>query len=180
MRIRSKGAQAVTLLSVFAYLCLADQEARAQSSQSFFRWDKYHLYDEVTSYSRHLADEYPNLVSMESAGLTTMKQRDIWVLTITNRETGAPEDKPGFFLDGGTHNQEYGGSETCLYTAWYLATQHGRDPEVTELQDTRTIYIMQRNDADGMEFHLTNVLDYDPADVAFPVDADFDGGVGEY
>ena len=153
--------------------------ANAQGTRPDFRWDKYHLFDEVTSYSRYLANEYPNLVSLESAGHTTMKQRDIWVLTITNRETGAPEDKPGFFLDGGTHNQEYGGSETCLYTAWYLATQYGNDPEVTELLDTRTIYIMPRKDADGMEVHLTNVVDYDPAEVPFPVDADFDGGLGE-
>ncbi|MEJ2582200.1 MAG: hypothetical protein P8127_11300, partial [Acidobacteriota bacterium] len=31
-------------------------------------------------------------------------------------KTGAAEDKPGFFLDGGTHNGEFGGSDTALYT----------------------------------------------------------------
>ena len=110
MRFRFMNAGLITLMLVAVSCCLIVTLASAQRPQPAFQWDKYHLFDEVTSYSRYLANEYPNLVSLESAGRTTMKQREIWVLTITNHETGAPQDKPGFFLDGGTHNQEYGGS----------------------------------------------------------------------
>jgi hypothetical protein len=143
------------------------------------RWDKYHTYEEVTEVANYLAEAFPGLAGLESAGKTTMKQRDIWVLTLTNRETGKPEDKPGFFLDGGTHAGEFGGSETALYTAWYLVTHYGQEPEVTEFLDTRTLYVMPRKDSDGMEVRLTGELDYDPAQVPFPIDTDHDGRFGE-
>ena len=129
------------------------------------RWDRYHLFHEMTEALQYLAREYPHLVTMESAGKTVMMNRDIWLVTLTNSETGPAEDKPGFWLDGGTHAGERGSSETALYTAWYLATAYGEDPEVTELLDTRVIYIMPRKDADGMEYSLTRVLEWDPEDL---------------
>jgi hypothetical protein len=166
-----------------AALVVGQQSAGSGSGQQAagpqFTWDKYHTYDEVTSYVRHLAQAYPELASLESAGKTTMKQRDIWVLTITNRKTGDPSKKPAFFLDGGTHAGELGGSETALYTAWYLVTQYGRDPEITELLDTRTMYVMPRKDADGMEVAVTGRIDYDPAMAPGATDADGDGRIGE-
>jgi hypothetical protein len=90
---------------------------------------------------------------------------DIWVVTITNSETGPPQEKPGFYLDGGTHAWELGGSQTALYTAWYLVTQYGKDPKVTELLDTRTIYIMPRKDAVGAEHAVTGRIPYNPRDI---------------
>jgi hypothetical protein len=152
----------------------------AQAAPGFqIRWDKYHPYAELTAIAQYLAKQYPHLVSIESAGKTTMKKRDIWVLTLTNTRTGKPEDKPGFWLDGNTHASEVGGAETALYTAWYLATQHGKDLQATDLLDTRTFYIMPRKDIDGAEVFMTGVLDFDPAKVPFAADADGDGKIGE-
>jgi murein tripeptide amidase MpaA len=102
---------------------------------------------------------------LESAGRTTVLDRDIWGVTLTSPETGPPESKPGYFLDGGTHDWELGGSQTALYTAWYLTTRYGEDPEVTELLDTRAIYIIPRKDAVGMEHQLTRRLPCDPVDL---------------
>lgn len=143
------------------------------------RWDHYHPYAELTAYLQYFVKQYPQLVSIESAGKSTMKQRDIWVLTITNTKTGKPEDKPGFWLDGNTHAGEVGGSETALYTIWYLVTQYGKDPQVTNLLDTRTFYVMPRKDVDGAEVAITGKVDYDPAKVPFPADRDGDGRIGE-
>jgi len=152
----------------------------AQSSRvPDIRWDTYHSYAELTAYVRHLADRYPELVAIESAGKSSAKQRDIWVLTITNVKTGPATDKPAFFLDGGTHAGELGGAETALYTAWYLATQYGKDPQVTDLLDTRALYVMPRKDVDGQEVALTRTIDYDPATVPGARDVDGDGRIGE-
>jgi hypothetical protein len=137
--------------------------ASGQVPEVEVRWDRYHGYEDVTRYLESFVTRYPHLASLESAGRTTMMERDIWVLTVTNRATGAPEEKPAFFLDGATHAGELGAGETPLYTAWYLLTRYGEDPEVTHLLDTRTFYIMPRKDADGMEVILTGVMDYDPA-----------------
>jgi hypothetical protein len=143
----------------------APQDEPPQDAPPEIRWDRYHGYEEVTRYLEHFVSTWPKLASLESAGKTTMMERDIWVLTLTNRATGAPEGKPAFFLDGATHAGELGAGETPLYTAWYLLSRYGEDPEVTHLLDTRTLYIMPRKDADGMEVILTGIMDYDPADL---------------
>jgi len=143
------------------------------------RWDRYHTYAELTAYVRDLADRHPELVTLESAGKSSARQRDIWILTITNTKTGTADRKPAFFLDGGTHAGELGGSETALYTAWYLVTQYGKDPQVTNLLDTRALYVMPRKDVDGQEVALTRKVDYDPASVPGARDADGDGRIGE-
>lgn len=182
----------VIVLAVAALLALpgslalgAEPEPRPARSvpaaaQPFeIRWDKYHTYAELTAYLQHLAARYPELAALESAGKSSAKQRDIWVLTITNAKTGKASDKPAFFLDGNTHAGELGGGETALYTAWYLVTQHGKDPEVTSLLDTRTFYVMPRKDVDGAEVALTGKIDYDPSKVPGAVDADGDGRIGE-
>jgi hypothetical protein len=127
------------------------------------RWDRYHDYAATTALLHQLVEDHPGLASLSSAGRTTMMGREIWVLTVTNRETGPPEEKPAFFLDGGTHAGELGAAETPLYVAWSLLTRYGVDPQVTHLLDTRTFYILPRKDADGMEVVLTGVMDYDPS-----------------
>ena len=139
--------------------------ASAQTSLEEIRWDRYHTYEEVTRILHLLQEARPDLITLESAGPTTVLDWDIWAATLTNPETGPPGSKPGYYLDGGTHDWELGGSQTALYTAWYLTTRYGEDPEVTKLLDTRTIYIIPRKDAVGMEYHLTRQLPYDPADL---------------
>ena len=176
---------AAVFAAVFIALVSADRTIHggghgqvAQEADSF-QWDRYHSYAEVTAYVRRLADRYPQLASLDSAGKSSAKQRDIWILTITNTKTGRASDKPAFFLDGGTHAGELGGSETALYTAWYLVTRYGKDPQVTELLDTRAFYVMPRKDVDGQEVALTGKVDYDPAKVPGARDADGDGRIGE-
>lgn len=52
-------------------------------------------------------------------------------MTITDSSTGAPEDKPGFYIDAHIHAEEVATSHTALYTIWYLLTRYGTDAEVT-------------------------------------------------
>lgn len=173
------------LVVACAALTSADQATQVASGGRFgresdlFQWNRYHSYAELTDAVEHLAVRYRDLISLESAGRSSAKQRDIWILTITNTKTGPASSKPAFFLDGGTHAGELGGAETAFYTAWYLVTQYGRDPQVTDLLDTRTFYVMPRKDVDGQEVALTGKVDYDPAKVPGARDADGDGRIGE-
>ncbi len=176
---------AAVLIAVFVALTSADQTSqvtgggRVVRESDLFQWNHYHSYAELTDAVQHLASRYRDLVSLESAGTSSAKQRDIWTLTITNTKTGPASSKPAFFLDGGTHAGELGGAETAFYTAWYLVAQYGRDPQVTELLDTRAFYVMPRKDVDGQEVALTGTVDYDPAKVPGARDADGDGRIGE-
>ena len=48
------------------------------------------------------------------------------------------------------------GSMVCLKTIWHLLTKYGEDPDVTELLDSITFYVLPRLDADGGEFVMTS------------------------
>ena len=58
-------------------------------------YDHFYGYDELTDTLRAWADEAPQLCSLESSG-TSFEGRDIWLVTVTNSETGKHQDKPAF------------------------------------------------------------------------------------
>ncbi len=120
-------------------------------------FNKYHKYDELTEIIQYLALRYPELSDLESIGKSP-QGRDYWVLKITNKGTGPPEDKPYMWIDGNTHAPEVTGSGACLYTIWYLLTNYGKDKFVSDLLDTKGIYINPRVDVDGAELYLTTSL----------------------
>ena len=116
--------------------------------------DRYHTYAELTACVHGLAERFPHLCEVSSIG-RSHEGREIWALQITNADTGAPGEKPGYYIDANIHAGEVTGCATALYTALYLCEQHGRDPEVTGLVDRLTWYILPRVNPDGAETYLT-------------------------
>ncbi|MBI2835504.1 MAG: hypothetical protein HYX76_13860 [Acidobacteria bacterium] len=155
-----------------AVLLLAGTSPRAQSP--IITFDRYHTYADFTDTLQRLAREYPNLVSVAEAG-KSLEGRSVWAVTITNRATGAPEQKPGMYVDGSTHAGEVTGGEAALHLAHSLATQYGKDPLVTEALDTRTYYVIPRVNPDGAEIYLTGKYPKNPN----AIDDDRDGRVDE-
>src|SRR6185436_6333424 len=96
---------------------------------------------------------HPNLVQLESIGQTPEK-RDIWLLTLTNRATGAPLDKPALLVDGNMHATEWGGGIAALHFVQKLLRGYGNDERVTRLLDTRTVYVLPRMTPDGVDATL--------------------------
>ena len=117
-------------------------------------FDNYHDYAEVTRLLSDWAVEYPNLATLITIGKTP-QGRDLWILTITNKETGAADEKPGFWIDGNTHAGEITGTEACLKAIWHLLTKYGEDGFITELLDTRAFYVMPKVNPDGSELYLS-------------------------
>ncbi len=117
-------------------------------------FSEYFKYDELTAHLQGLARAYPHLATLESIG-RSWRERDIWAMTITDSSTGAPEDKPGFYIDAHIHAEEVATSHTALYTIWYLLTRYGTDAEVTWLLQNMTFYILPRTNPDGAEISLT-------------------------
>ena len=117
-------------------------------------FDQYHDYHEVTEILKGWAINYPDLATMITIGKTP-KGNDLWVLTITNKETAPADEKPGFWIDGNTHAGEITGTEACLKAAWHLLTQHGEDTFITELLKEKAFYVMPRVNPDGSEIYLT-------------------------
>ena len=120
------------------------------------RFDTYYRYAELTRTLHELAAEYPQWVRVQSIG-HSFEGRDIWLVTITNFSTGAPETKPAVWIDGNIHATEVAGSMACLYLLDYLVDGYGNDSDVKRCLDTRVFYVCPRLNPDGAEWALADV-----------------------
>jgi murein tripeptide amidase MpaA len=118
-------------------------------------FDRFYRYAELTELLHAFVREYPNLFSIEAIG-KSYEGRDIWVLTATNTKTGPASDKPAFWVDGNIHATELAASAANLYFLHTLATQYGKDADVTRVLDTRAFYICPRINPDGAEWALAD------------------------
>ena len=117
--------------------------------------DRFYRYAELTELLHAFAHEYPDLVSIESIG-KSHEGRDIFVLTVTNTNTGPAAEKPAFWIDGNIHSTEVAASAANLYFVEHLATQYGRDADVTRALDSRAFYVCPRINPDGAEWALAD------------------------
>jgi len=118
-------------------------------------FDCFYRYADLTALLHAFVAEYPQLVALESIG-KSFEGRDIWVVTVTNTETGAAADKPAFWVDGNIHATEVAASAANLYFLHTLCTQYGNDAEVTRALDTRAFYLCPRINPDGVEWALAD------------------------
>jgi Zinc carboxypeptidase len=133
---------------------LAQQTARqAQQANTSIDWTHYHNYVEMSAMLRDFAAKYKDLTKLYSIG-KSFQGKDLWCLEITNYAKGAPETKPGEYIDGNTHAVEVSGTETSLYIINHLLSNYGKDPLITRLVDTRTFYVVPRVNPDGSEVFL--------------------------
>ncbi len=127
--------------------------AAAEDVPAFFR--RYPSSAEVRAFLEGLAQEYPDLATVETAG-TSWQGRPILAIRLGNRQTGDPDARPALYLDGQHHAREPISGLCVLYTLWYLLSQYGRDPLATHLLDTRTLYAIPSVNVDGNDIWLTD------------------------
>lgn len=119
------------------------------------RFDTFYKYDELTRLLFAYAQAHPTLMVVQSMG-KSHEGRDIWVATITNMATGAAEDKPAFWADGNIHAAELLASTAVLYFLNELLGKYGKDADITQLLDTRAVYLCPRLNPDGAELALAD------------------------
>ena len=139
-------------------------------------WDGYHSTAAAHALLQGWAASYPQLTNLYSIG-ETLDGTPLLVLEITNEQTGAAAEKPGYYYDGNIHAEELAGAEVALHFAWYLVSNHGTDPRVTDLLDTRTIYVRPKFNPDGADVALTTI--HNPRSTPRPYDEDRDGLLDE-
>ncbi len=122
---------------------------------SDLRFDTYYRYDQLTDLLEQLAEAFPELLTLQSLG-KSFEGRQIWLATVTNRNTGPHLHKPAIWMDGNIHSTEVSASSACLYMLDYLLGQYGSDEAVTEMVDTRTFYVVPRVNPDGAELALAD------------------------
>jgi murein tripeptide amidase MpaA len=117
------------------------------------RFDTFYKHDELTKLLFEYAQAFPTLAAIRSIG-KSYEGREIWVATVTNSATGAADDKPAFWCDGNIHAAELTASTAVLYYLHQLLTGYGSDAEITQLLDTRAVYLCPRINPDGAELAL--------------------------
>lgn len=179
----------IILFTVLLSLCrLSD----AQEVPDFFKsagspvnpkvkvmWNRYNTYEGLTKIMNEIAKAYPQLAKVESIG-KSYEGRDLWMISVTNYNTGKPEDKPAFYIDGNIHSNEIQGSEIALYTAWYLTEMYAGNSFIKELLDNKVFYIIPTINPDGRNNYMLKVNNYSyPRAGVIPIDDDRDGLVDE-
>ncbi len=117
------------------------------------RFDRYHTADVMYAWLERWAEQYPNIMEVYEVG-RSFEGRQILQVTLTNKSTGEATDKPAAFFEGGRHSGEITSSESILWMLNHLLTNYGSDPEITQLIDTKALYIRPQNNLDGSNLYL--------------------------
>jgi hypothetical protein len=113
-------------------------------------YDHFYSYEELSDTLRSWAEAAPKLFALESIG-TSYEGRDIWLVTVTNTDTGDHLDKPGFLVEANIHSMEWTGCSAALHLIHRLLSGFGSDETVTRALDTRSFYVIPRLNPDGAE-----------------------------
>ncbi len=156
------------------------------------RFDRFYRHEDLTRLMFEYAVARPELVRVHSIG-RSHEGRDIWVATVTQAGTGAAEDKPALWVDGNIHAAELTASTACLYYLDRLVRGYGGEDDegrrITQLLDTRAVYLCPRLNPDGAELALADrprhirsstrrwPYEEDPVDGLTVEDVDGDGRV---
>ncbi|MBN2264922.1 MAG: hypothetical protein JW775_03820, partial [Candidatus Aminicenantes bacterium] len=153
---------------------LAPAAAPALAAQKVpISFDAYHGFTETTKYLKDVAAAHSGITALVEIGRSHMN-RPIHVLIVSNMRTGTTVDahielrnpraegvknvtpmkpymgKPGHWICGSTHGNEFTGTEVCLYTIDKLVSGYGADKETTALVDGKTFYICPIVNPDGV------------------------------
>ncbi len=118
-------------------------------------YDHFYRYDEITSILKGYEADFPQLCRLSSLA-TTPEGRSVWLLEITNPETGGYSDKPAYFVNGNIHTGEVTGSMVAMGLLDSLFTGYqNKEENVLYLLDHFTFYVVPRITPDGSECYLT-------------------------
>jgi murein tripeptide amidase MpaA len=112
------------------------------------KFNHYFTNEELEEIFERWKEEYSKIIKISSIGVSH-ENRPIWLLAITNYETGADTEKPAVWIDANIHATEIAGTTTALYTAYFLLDGYGKDEQITQLLDASTYYIVARVNPDG-------------------------------
>ena len=116
-------------------------------------FDKYHTAEVMYAWLDRWEKKYPDIMEVYEAG-RSFEGRPILQVTITNKKTGKDTDKPAAFFEGGRHSGEVTSSESVMWLIKHLLENYGNDKKITNLVDTKAIYLRPKNNPDGSNLYL--------------------------
>jgi hypothetical protein len=115
----------------------------------------YHDYAEMTAEIHAVAAAHPAIVSSPFSIGTSYEGRELWAVKISDRPD-LDEDEPEVLFLGLHHAREHLTVEMTLYILHLLVDGYDvlHDPEITELVNTREVYIVFNVNPDGGEYDI--------------------------
>ncbi|HEX5013828.1 MAG TPA: M14 family metallopeptidase [Candidatus Limnocylindrales bacterium] len=117
------------------------------------RDSRYHNYAEMVADLKAVEAARPGIVDALTIG-KSYQGRDIWMAKISDN-VGTDEDEPEVLFDALHHAREHMTVEQALYLLHLLADNYGSDSTITNLVNTREIWIIFMVNPDGAERDLT-------------------------
>jgi carboxypeptidase T len=112
----------------------------------------YHNYAETNAAVANTLATYPNLVSRTVIG-QSYEGRDIVALKVSDN-VGTDEDEPEVLFTAHQHAREHLTVEMALYLLDELTSEYGTDSHITDLVDSREIWIVPDLNPDGGEYDI--------------------------
>lgn len=112
-----------------------------------FTYDHYFDYDETTKCLQYFKENYSQYVHLKSI-CTTLENKEVWAITLTNKKVGNALDKPAFYMDGNHHAGEVTGAMACVYFVDVILNNH------LDLLNEKTIYVIPKISPDGSDCYL--------------------------
>jgi hypothetical protein len=143
------------------------------------RFNQYHDFAQLTQLLKDLEAANPGFSRLESIG-QSYNGHEMWVLTVSDFNSGDPDRKPGMWIDGCIHANEIQATEVVLYTAWFLLETRESNSFVAEMLRDRVFYLMPLMSPDSRESHFYEANNtHSPRSGQRPVDEDRDGYIDE-
>jgi carboxypeptidase T len=144
-----------TALVAVIGLCLLWLAAPATAAAADFppKDSGYHNYAEMVAEIQDAEDDHPDIVDVFSIG-KSYQNRNIWAAKISDN-VADDEKEPEVLFDGLHHAREHLTVEQTLAILRWLSDDYGSNQEITDLVDSREIWIIFNVNPDGGEYDLT-------------------------
>ena len=109
--------------------------------------DAYHSYQQIIELADSLAGAFPSICKKVLYGYS-VQNRQLAALKISDN-VNIDENEPEIMFDGGIHGDEIGGPENIIRFARDLCVNYGTDPTITNLINTREIWLWLMVNPDG-------------------------------
>jgi hypothetical protein len=117
-------------------------------------YEGYHSYSELWADAKAMVDAHPDIAMRFSIG-KSYQGRYLWAMKISDN-VAVDEDEPEVLYDGGTHADEHMGVEMALRIAHWFVDGYGHDTRITNIVNSREIWILINVNPDGSQYDIAN------------------------
>jgi len=122
-------------------------------------FNRYFTNKELTETIDRWISSYPTLITVDEIG-KSYEGRPLRLITVTNQQTGADQNKPAIWIDANIHATEIAGTTTSMRLVYTLISEYDKDEKIRHLLDTSVYYILPRANPDGAELAMAKIPEF--------------------